>query len=136
MKTFKTKLALIFTLMLLSFFCQGQETKVQRKDLQHILLDQQLHQVEMQEITLEKAQKVPAHFHPCPVIGFILEGEIIFEITGQKPKLLKSGDTFYEPKNREISAFNNLSKTGVAKFIAIYLKAGDEKTIELLNTVK
>ncbi|RKE46998.1 cupin domain-containing protein [Sphingobacterium detergens] len=136
MKFSKIKSTLILLLMLLSFSCKAQKNIIQREDLQHIILDQHLHQVEMQKITLKKAQKAPAHFHPCPVIGFVVEGEITFEIAGQKPKLLQSGDSFYEPKNVKILMFNNNSQIREAKFIAIYLKEDNEKSIQILDFVK
>ncbi|WP_343556444.1 cupin domain-containing protein [Sphingobacterium sp.] len=136
MTSSKTKFCVTISLLLSFFSCKGQEAQIQRNELQNILLDQQLHKIETQEITLPKAQETPKHFHPCPVIGIIISGEIIFEIAGQEPKILKSGETFYEPKNTFILKFNNNSKTSEARFIAIYLKAHDEKSIEFSKITK
>jgi len=136
MKSSKIKSTLSLLLMLLAFSCNAQKSIIQRRDLQSILLNQHLQKIEMQEITLKKNQKVPVHLHPCPVVGFVVSGEIIFEIAGQKPKLLQSGDSFYEPKNVKILKFNNNSQTEEAKFVAVYLKADDEKSIQILDPPK
>lgn len=132
----KTKFCITILLILFSFFCKAQKAKIQRKELQNILLGQHLQKIETQEITLQKAQEAPKHFHPCPVIGIIMSGEIIFEIAGQEPKILKSGETFYETKNTLILKFNNNSNTAEARFIAIYLKADEEKSIEFSEITK
>ena len=49
------------------------------------------------EVTLEAGQSSPPHRHPGPVFGYILEGEYEWGLNDLPVKLLKVGDTFYEP---------------------------------------
>ncbi|ALE86627.1 cupin domain-containing protein [Pseudonocardia sp. HH130629-09] len=39
----------------------------------------------------------PAHRHPGPVYGYVLEGEMIVELEGDAPVLKRAGDTIWEP---------------------------------------
>ncbi|MFE7839345.1 cupin domain-containing protein [Streptomyces sp. NPDC057474] len=39
----------------------------------------------------------PPHRHPGPLFGYVTEGEILFELEGQLPRVLKAGDAVFEP---------------------------------------
>jgi quercetin dioxygenase-like cupin family protein len=39
----------------------------------------------------------PPHRHSGPVYGYMLEGEMIFELEGDPPRLVRPGETFWEP---------------------------------------
>lgn len=49
------------------------------------------------EVTLEPGQAGVSHRHPGPVFGCILEGEYEWGIDDRPAKVLKAGETFYEP---------------------------------------
>src|SRR5947208_640251 len=49
------------------------------------------------ELTIEPGQSSAPHRHPGPVFGYVLEGEYEWAIGDQPAKLLKAGETFYEP---------------------------------------
>jgi quercetin dioxygenase-like cupin family protein len=49
------------------------------------------------EVTLEPGQAGAAHRHPGPVLGYVIEGEYEWAIDDQPAKVLKAGETFYEP---------------------------------------
>lgn len=49
------------------------------------------------EVTLEPGQASDAHRHPGPVLGYVLEGEYEWAVDDRPAKVLKAGDTFYEP---------------------------------------
>jgi quercetin dioxygenase-like cupin family protein len=49
------------------------------------------------EVTLEPGRAGAPHRHPGPVLGYVLEGEYEWAIDEQPAKVLKAGDTFYEP---------------------------------------
>jgi quercetin dioxygenase-like cupin family protein len=49
------------------------------------------------EVTLEPGQGGAAHRHPGPAFGYVLEGEYEWAIDDQPAKVLKVGETFYEP---------------------------------------
>jgi quercetin dioxygenase-like cupin family protein len=52
----------------------------------------------------------PPHRHSGPVFGYMLEGEMIFELEGDAPIVVRVGDTFWEPGGDRIhyQAANNL----------------------------
>jgi quercetin dioxygenase-like cupin family protein len=39
----------------------------------------------------------PPHRHPGPAFGYVLEGEMLFELEGQAPRVVKAGEAFWEP---------------------------------------
>jgi len=40
----------------------------------------------------------PPHRHPGgPAFGYVLEGEMLFELEGEAPRVIKAGDAFWEP---------------------------------------
>jgi len=39
----------------------------------------------------------PPHRHSGPVYGYLLEGELLFELEGDPPRLVRPGETFWEP---------------------------------------
>ena len=40
----------------------------------------------------------PPHRHPGgPSFGYVLEGEMLFELEGEPPRAIKAGDAFWEP---------------------------------------
>jgi quercetin dioxygenase-like cupin family protein len=49
------------------------------------------------QVTYEPGQGGAPHHHPGPVLGYVLEGEFEWAIDDQPAKVLKAGDTFYEP---------------------------------------
>src|SRR3954471_13587887 len=49
------------------------------------------------EVTLEPGREGAPHRHSGPVFGYVLEGEYEHAINDQPAKVLKAGDTFYEP---------------------------------------
>ena len=49
------------------------------------------------EVTFEPGQAGVAHRHPGPAFGYVLEGEYEWAIDDQPAKILKAGETFYEP---------------------------------------
>lgn len=49
------------------------------------------------EVTLEPGQAGAPHRHPGPAFGYVLEGEYEWAIDDQPSKIIKAGETFYEP---------------------------------------
>lgn len=40
----------------------------------------------------------PPHRHPAgPAFGYVVEGEMLFELEGQPPRVIKAGEPFWEP---------------------------------------
>lgn len=53
----------------------------------------------------------PPHRHSGPVFGYMLEGEMIFELEGEPERIIKAGEAFWEPGGDVIhyQSANNLS---------------------------
>jgi quercetin dioxygenase-like cupin family protein len=60
------------------------------------------------------------HRHSGPVFGYVLEGELRFELEGEPVRVLKEGETFWEPGGDVIhyQAGNELSD-GWTRFLAV-----------------
>ncbi|MFD1144609.1 cupin domain-containing protein [Larkinella insperata] len=110
---------------------QGPPT---RKDLLHILLTgQQLSRIEVKEVTIPAGQSAPKHTHPCPVVGYVTSGRVLFQIEGEEKRLIQQGEAFYEPKDKIILHFDNDSAQQPLTFVAFYLKQADEELIQLIK---
>ena len=81
------------------------------------------------EVTLAPGEVEAAHRHPGPAFGYVLEGEYEWAIDDNKPKVLKAGDTFYEPTGCLHGVGRNPSKKNNARFIAIVLHPEDAKDV-------
>ena len=77
--------------------------------------------VEVKEINFEPGQETGKHKHPCPVVGYIAEGAVLFQVEGEDPKTLKRGEAFFEPPGKTVVHFDNASSSEPVKFIAFYL---------------
>jgi quercetin dioxygenase-like cupin family protein len=73
------------------------------------------------EVIYAPGEFSPPHSHPCPVIGYVLEGAVRMKTKGEPQVIYKAGESFYEAPNgiHEISA--NASSTKAAKFLAYFL---------------
>ena len=89
--------------------------------------------VKIVEIEFKEGLGAPYHQHPCPVVGQIVSGTCLFQIEGESPQILYSGEPFYEPANTPIIHFDNYSKTEPMKFIAYYLVNEGQDLIEILE---
>jgi quercetin dioxygenase-like cupin family protein len=57
-------------------------------------------QVSVQVVTLGPgSQGGPPHLHPGPVFGYVLEGEVLFQMHGHATSIYKQGEVFYEPQD-------------------------------------
>jgi quercetin dioxygenase-like cupin family protein len=39
----------------------------------------------------------PPHRHSGPAFGYVVEGEMLFELEGEAPRVIRAGETFWEP---------------------------------------
>src|SRR3954452_20021255 len=39
----------------------------------------------------------PPHRHPGPAFGYVLDGEMVFELEGEPPRVVHAGEAFWEP---------------------------------------
>jgi quercetin dioxygenase-like cupin family protein len=106
-----------------------QPSKIIRKPLLTALLQkaEKFHRVEVKQIDFAPHQQTGLHFHPCPVVGLVTKGTIIFQIKGRKRQLLHPGDAFYEPANATMLHFD--AADSPATFVCFYLLAARAKTL-------
>ena len=79
-------------------------------------------QVSVLTVTLEPgAQGAPPHHHPGPVFGYVVEGEVLFEMRGHVPRIYKQGEVFYEPYGCLHLLASNPSPFQRAVFVAALL---------------
>jgi len=76
----------------------------QSKTLLTLLLDQQPasvpHPVEVMTAVIELSPGdpgTPPHRHSGPVFGYMLEGEMTFELEGAPERVIRAGEAFWEP---------------------------------------
>ena len=61
------------------------------------------------------------HSHPCPVIGYVIEGAVRTQVKGQPEAIYKAGESFYEPPNGVHQVSANASDKEAAKFLAYFV---------------
>lgn len=73
------------------------------------------------EVSYGPGGSSPAHSHPCPVIGYVLEGALRTQVAGEPEAVYKAGQSFYEGPNgiHQISA--NASTKEPVKFLAYFV---------------
>ena len=87
------------------------------------------------EVTLEPGQEGAPHRHAGPVFGYVLEGEYEHAINDDPAKILKAGETFYEPGGCLHRVSKNPGKTKT-RVLATILHARDAKQITIPETKK
>ena len=83
------------------------------------------------EVTLEPGQAGVPHRHPGPAFGYVLEGEYEWAVDDQPAKVLKAGETFYEPTRCLHRVSKNPSAKGKTRVLAMVLLPRDAKQIAI-----
>jgi quercetin dioxygenase-like cupin family protein len=112
----------------------AQQEIIRKELLQAKTGQRSISKVEVWEIIFQPGQIGAYHKHPCPVLGYIIYGSILFQVEGELPTILNEGDAFYEPAETPIVHFENFSENENAKFVSFYLLNGDQPLIEMLPT--
>src|SRR5215475_15235633 len=73
------------------------------------------------EVTYAPGAASAPHSHPCPVIGYVVSGELRTQVKGSREATYKAEETFYEPPNGVHLVSANASKTEPAKLLAVFL---------------
>ena len=83
------------------------------------------------EVTLEPGQAGVPHRHPGPGFGYVLEGEYEWAVDDQPAKVLKVGETFYEPTGCLHRVSKNPSAKGKTRILAVVLHPRDAEQIAI-----
>jgi quercetin dioxygenase-like cupin family protein len=81
------------------------------------------------EVTLGPGEVEAAHRHPGSAFGYVLEGEYEWAIDDNKAKILKAGETFYEPAGCLHRVSKNPSDKNKTRILAVVLHPADVKDI-------
>ena len=78
-------------------------------------------QAKVVEVSYGPGEASAAHRHPCPVVGYVLEG--IYELKVDDGPLLKlgPGETFYEPPGALHAVSRNGSSNQLVKYLVIQI---------------
>jgi quercetin dioxygenase-like cupin family protein len=80
------------------------------------------------EVTIEPGQAGLPHRHPGSAIGYVVEGEYELGVDDQPTKVVKAGETFYEPAGCLHRVSRNPGKVKT-RLIAVVLHPRDKKEI-------
>lgn len=82
------------------------------------------------EVTIEPGQAGVPHRHPGPGFGYVVEGEYALGVDDQPTKILKAGETFYEPGGclHRVSKNPGTKKT---RLIAVVLHPREAKQVAI-----
>lgn len=73
------------------------------------------------EVTYGPGESSPPHSHPCPVVGYVVEGAVRMQVKGGPETTYQAGDSFYEAPNGVHLISANASDRKSAKFIAYFV---------------
>src|SRR6266566_6113315 len=73
------------------------------------------------EVHYGPGESSPQHSHPCPVIGYVVEGAYRTQVDNDPEAVYKAGQTFYEAPNGHHVVSANASKTEPATFVAFFI---------------
>jgi len=76
----------------------------------------------------------PPHRHSGPVFGYILEGEMIFELEGEPARVIRAGEAFWEPGGDVIhyQAANHLGHAW-SRFVVAMIAIPGEPMLALVS---
>ncbi len=80
------------------------------------------------EVTYPPGGTSSPHRHPCPVVGYVLEGALRMGLNNQPPRIVQAGESFYESPDDVHSTSANASDTAPARFLAFFTCDHDTPT--------
>lgn len=76
----------------------------------------------------------PPHRHPGPAFGYMIEGEMLFELEGQPPRVIRAGEAFWEPGGDIIHYSDGNNRTDIpSKFTVTMMCAPDRPMLVVVD---
>ena len=77
----------------------------------------------------------PPHRHSGPVFGYMLDGEMTFELEGQRERVIRAGEAFWEPGGDVIhyQAVNHLSDAW-SRFVVVMIGVPGQPMLTLVSS--
>lgn len=88
------------------------------------------------EVTFGPGVASPAHRHPGPIFGYVIEGELDFQAGDEPVRRLKAGDTFYEPAMALHAVSRNPSDKTTTRVLAVMVHPRDAKLMVIPEPAK
>jgi quercetin dioxygenase-like cupin family protein len=76
--------------------------------------------VKVVDVTYPPGGANGSHSHPCPVVGYVLEGALRMRVNDGPEAVYRAGDTFYEGPGDVHRTSANASATEPARFLAYF----------------
>lgn len=110
---------------------EGEQVKI--IDERNIIekLDGKDAKVAFVEVTIDPGQEGGPHRHPGPGFGYVIEGEYELGIDDQPSKVIKQGETFYEPTGCLHRVSKNPSSKVKTRLIAVVVQPRDAKMVAI-----
>ncbi|RRW60976.1 cupin domain-containing protein [Pseudomonas fluorescens] len=83
----------------------------------------------MIEVDYKPGQSSIAHKHEGTAMAYVLNGEVISQVKGEKAITYKKGQFWYEPAGSEHLVSKNASSTKPAKLLVFMVLAPDEQVL-------
>lgn len=84
-------------------------------------------EVQMEVVNFPPGSSSPAHRHPCPTFGYVLEGELESVFEG-KHHIYKQGDSFYENTNGLHAVTRNNDQAKTARLLVFFIAEKNKPT--------
>jgi len=81
------------------------------------------------ELYIEPGKHGTPHKHPGFVLGYVIEGEFRFQITGEPERILRAGDIFCEPPGVTHLVSESASASKPARVLAIVIADSEKKKL-------
>jgi quercetin dioxygenase-like cupin family protein len=76
----------------------------------------------------------PPHRHPGPAFGYVLEGEMLFELEGEPERVIRAGEAFWEPGGDVIHYQDGNNRTDSwSRFIVTMMCVPGQPMINLVD---
>jgi quercetin dioxygenase-like cupin family protein len=77
----------------------------------------------------------PPHRHPSgPAFGYMLEGEMLFELEGEAPRVIRAGEAFWEPGGDVIHYQDGNNRDDMpSRFVVTMLCVPGQPMLELVS---
>jgi quercetin dioxygenase-like cupin family protein len=77
----------------------------------------------------------PPHRHPGgPAFGYMLEGEMLFELEGEPPRIIRAGEAFWEPGGDVIHYQDGNNRTDIpSRFVVTMMCVPGQPMLELVD---
>ena len=77
--------------------------------------------VKLVDVTYAPGGANASHSHPCPVVGYVLQGALRMRVNDAPEVIYRTGDTFYEGPGDIHRTSANASATEPARFLAYFM---------------